>query len=329
MYPLSFEDLAATPAPFDELVLATPDIDRFCSASAWVVSAQLAFHAQQPRLVLRSDAGWAALSRGEAYGIGRFYAALEAMWGLACPFVGPDPRRLAREAVRALMERRHEWDALWLGGIVRDSALFRALVQRLGPFAGARGIRLGPTATRWTASLAGGWDGWLSRRSTKFRTGLRRAIARAGEAGLELERHDAPTVDEAHLLYDRLLAVEARSWKGAAGSGFVDGGMRAFYREMLPRLAASGRLRVVIGRIGERDVSFVFGGVLGDTFRGLQVSFDDAHRSLALGNVMQAMMIMWLGEEGVMVYDLGSDMEYKARWAETPMETVTLVTFRS
>jgi len=329
LYPIAFEDLAARPERFDQNVLVTPDIDRFCSSSAWVVPAQLAFHGAQERLVLESDAGFVALSRSEATGLGRFYAPLEAMWGLACPLVGPDPRRLAREAVRALTERRADWDALWLGGVVRDSPMFRALVQRLAPITGPTGLRLGPTAMRWTASLEGGWDGWLSRRSGKFRKTLRRALERAGEAGLELELHRAPGVEEARRLYERILAVEARSWKGMEGSGFIAGGMRVFYHEMVPRLAAAGGLRVALGRIGGQDVSFVFGGVFAGTFRGLQVSFDDAHRELALGNVMQATMIRALTEEGVTLYDLGSDMEYKARWAEIPRETITLVAFRA
>ena len=40
----------------------------------------------------------------------------------------------------ALIERRATWDALWLGGLVRDAPLFRALVQRLGPHVGPTGL---------------------------------------------------------------------------------------------------------------------------------------------------------------------------------------------
>lgn len=327
MIPIDFDEFCAHPEPFDRTVAACAGIDRFCSSSAWIVSAQRAFHAQQERLVLRSDAGWVALSRGEAFGLGRFFAALEAMWGLACPLVGPEPRLLVREAVGALFERRASWDALWLGGLVRDAPLFKALVQRLAPHVGPSGLRLGPAAVRWAASLDGGYEGWLGRRTSKFRTGLRRALANAAAAGVAFESHPRPGVAQARSLYERILAVEARSWKGMAGSGFIGGDMRRFYAEMLPRLAALGQLRVILARRDDEDVAFIFGGVLGDTYRGLQVSFDDGQRALGLGNVMQARMIQQLCDEGVAVYDLGSDMEYKARWAERGLETVTLVAF--
>ena len=47
-----------------------------------------------------------------------------------------------------------------------------------------------------------------------------------------------------------------------------------FYQRALPRLAARGALRLSFARDGERDVGYVLGGVLGDTYRGLQLSYD-------------------------------------------------------
>ncbi|MFO0751459.1 MAG: GNAT family N-acetyltransferase [Myxococcota bacterium] len=323
---LSLDALTSAPEPFDAAVAATSDIDHFCSSSAWIVPAHAAFHAQQRPFVWRSDDGWLALSRGETFGLGRYLAPLEAMWGLACPLVGPDPRRLARGAVDALEACHAEWDALWLGGLVKDGPLFRELAARLTVKLNAT-LRLGPSTVRWTASLDGGYEGWLGRRSAKFRANARRVVAKARASGLALEWHEAIDVDAAAALYERILAIEARSWKGQEGSGFVGGDMRTFYRLMVPRLAATGRLRALVATLGGEDVAFVFGGVFAGTYRGLQVSFDDRFRALALGNVMQCEMIDRLAAGGVLTYDLGSDMDYKARWAERGLETVTLVAF--
>lgn len=328
MEPMTIESLAEAPASFDAAVLATADIDRFCSSSAWVVPAHAAFHAAQRPFVWRSDAGWIALSRGEAYGLGRYLAPLEAMWGLACPVVGPDPKRLARDAMQAFGESRAEWDVLWLGGLLKEGPLFRELAGRLSTMLGAS-LKLGPATTRWTATLRGGFDGWLSRRSAKFRANLRRALAKARASGLAFEWYDALTPEAASALYERILTIEATSWKGLEGSGFVGGDMRTFYRAMVPRLARAGALRAVVATKDGVDAAFVFGGVFGGTYRGLQVSFDDRYRELSLGNVMQAEMIARLAAAGVATYDLGSDMEYKARWAEPGIETVTLVAFKA
>lgn len=309
---------------FDQAVLASADIDRFCSSSHWIVPAQAAFHASHEAFVKPLDGGFCALTRGETAGLGRFYAPLEAMWGLACPVVGASAEALGREAAEALLAERERWDVLWLGGVKKDGALWRGLIKGL-----ARGcdLRLGPTTTRHQASLEAGFDGWLSRRSAKFRKMLRQAMRDARVAGIEHEWIDGERARElgGAALFARIHAIERRSWKGLAGTGFVQGDMLAFYERMLPRLAAEGRLRVLFGRQGGEDVAFCFGGVLADTFRGLQNSYDDRLRGLSLGNAMQAHTIERLAREGVLLYDLGSEMEYKARFAEGGLQTVTLI----
>jgi CelD/BcsL family acetyltransferase involved in cellulose biosynthesis len=101
--------------------------------------------------------------------------------------------------------------------------------------------------------------------------------------------------------------------------------MRLFYERALARLIPAGAFRGLVATIEGRDVGFVFGGVFGSTYRGLQVSFDADHRALGLGNVLQARLIERLAGEGITTYDLGSDIEYKARWAEPGLTTATLV----
>ena len=120
---------------------------------------------------------------------------------------------------------------------------------------------------------------------------------------------------------------EERSWKGMAGVGVQEGEARDFYQEVAQRLAECGELRVLLGRQARRDVVFVLGGVFGDTFRGLQMSFDDELRDLSLGNLGQYETMQALAAEGVAQYDLGTEMPYKMRWAPEGLETVTLALF--
>jgi len=322
----------ALPGPlataYDEAVAASTEIDHFCSCTHWVLPAHAAFHADHTAFVAPLDAGFMALSRGQTSGLGRFYAALEAMWGLACPLVGERQDALGAEAALALAAQRDRWDVLWLGGIVRDGALFQALVRGLTRTAQ---LRLGPVTTRHQASLEGGFEGWLGRRSALFRKRIRQTLRGLERAHIELEWVDTRAVShglggaDGVALFQRIHAIEQRSWKGMEGTGFVQGDMLAFYARMVPRLAQAGRLRVLFARSGGEDIAFCFGGIFGATFRGLQNSFDDRFRELSLGNAMQAHTIARLADEGVALYDLGSEMEYKARWAEGGLQTVTLI----
>jgi len=310
---------------FDAAVAATPDIDRYCSSSRWVLPAQRAFHADTVPLVLRSAHGYAALCQGETPSIGRYLSALEATWGLACPLVGADAERLAYDFFREALSRRAQWDALWIGGLHRQGPAFHALARL---FATMGSVRLGPVTNRYATSLANGFDGWLGQRSAGFRANLRRALRFADREGVTFERLDASPGVDPQALYARVLAIEAQSWKGMSESGFTSGSMHTFYEHTFSRIVPDGSFRGLVARIAGKDVGFVFGGVFSGTYRGLQMSFAEEHRRLELGNVMQAQMIAALAEEGVDVYDLGTEIAYKARWAEAGISTVTLVVLR-
>ncbi|MFT7580169.1 MAG: hypothetical protein ACI9MR_001836 [Myxococcota bacterium] len=321
MEEIDLDELCANRAEFDTAVQASEAIDHYCSSAAWVLPAQRAFSPDAPVLALRSDAGYAALAAGEAPSIGRYYAALESMWGLACPIVGPDPRALALAFFDAMHRRRGDWDALWIGGLSRDALLFKALVSL---FASTHSLRWGPTSGRYAALLEGGYSAWLARRPSKFRANIRRTRRRVAERGVTFH----PLATEglgADAIYARILAIEARSWKGLSESGITTGGMRTFYEEALRILVPDRRFRGLVAVLDGEDIGFVFGGILGTTFRGLQCSFDNRFRDLSLGNVLHAMMIESLCEEPITHYDLGSEIAYKARWGEPGLNTVTLV----
>lgn len=322
---IALASLEEDAADFDAAALATGGIDRYCSSTAWVLPAHAAFHAANPALILRSKHGFAAVARGVAGTLGRFLAPLEAMWGLACPLVGADPASLARDFYRTMNARRGEWDAVWLAGVEARGPLFEALAAL---FSTTCHLRWGPIANRYTASLEGGIDGFLARRSPKFRANLRHAVRHAAREGITFDALDPSAPPAPAELYARILAVEARSWKGMSGAGITVGDMRTFYDRTLALIVPRAQCRAVFARRDGEDVGFIFGGVLGNTYRGLQASFDERLRALSLGNVLHYAMIERLVAEGIAFYDLGSEIEYKARWGEAGIATCTLVALR-
>ena len=313
-----------TAAHFDA-VEATTDIDKFCSSLDWLLPAHEAFVPDYPLWLLNSDAGFVTLAQGFNPRIGRYLQPLEASWCLASAFVGHDIPTLVAEFAETVAAGPMDWELLYLSGIPEKSELYHSIVSAFHP---EFRLGVGHTTSRFVARLDGGFEGWLSRRSSKFRANMRRCTRIAQEDGVQWKWITDVTEANALDYYSRILAVEAKSWKGRSGTGILDGAMREFYRGMLPRLARRNGLRLMLAERAGEDIAFIFGGVLGDTYRGLQMSFDDEFSRLSLGNLAQYNMIENLCAEGILRYDLGSELPYKANWAKQRHDTVTLWVWR-
>jgi CelD/BcsL family acetyltransferase involved in cellulose biosynthesis len=248
---------------------------------------------------------------------------VELAWGLASPLVGRDAEALAAEVVAVLAARR-DWQLAILSGITSGGPQRRALERALPP---RWERRRGTPTIRHVASLDGGVDGFLARRSRELRKTLRKGQRIAADAGVTFESVRVPAA-EAGALYDRIQRVEQHSWKSREGVGIGAGPMRAFYGEMLPRLCARGQQRVIFARAKDRDVGYILGAVFEGEYRGLQFSYHDEYAHLGLGGLLQYRQVVELCGEGVARYDLGTEMDYKRRWAEDVMETEMLVLVR-
>ena len=66
---------------------------------------------------------------------------------------------------------------------------------------------------RAVASLCGGWEGYLSRRSANFRRSLKKALKRSERAGWSMEWHEGRGLDH-HTLYKRVLAIRVKELEG-------------------------------------------------------------------------------------------------------------------
>lgn len=316
-------DLAACADDFDREVAATPEIDRFCSTSAWILSAAAALMPPRVPYSYKGDHGYLAAMRGVHPAGFPYVEPVELAWGLAAPLIGRDARGLAEE-VAAMLAARRDWQLAIFSGHTADGPQRRALERALP---GRWERRRGTPTVRHVASLDGGVDGFLARRSRELRKSLRKSLRAAEEAGVRFEDVRASRA-EAPGLYARIQAIEATSWKSLEGVGISQGPMRLFYERMLPRLCAQGQQRTIIARLGERDIGYVLGAVFEGEYRGLQFSYDDEYSFLGVGGLLQYHQVVALCAEGVARYDLGTEMDYKRRWAEEVMETEMLVIVR-
>ncbi len=303
----------------------TDGIDHFCSSLDWILPAHAAFIADQRMHLLKGEHGYVMLASGFSPQVGRYLQPLEAVWRLASPFVGSDIEGLVAEFNDHLRNSNFvDWNLLCLSGIPVESRLSEVIVET---FRSQYRIGLGDDMRRFIADISGGSAVWLANRSAKFRANIRRVLKRASEASLEVE-YLRPTEKDVDELYQRILSIEAKSWKGMSDTGILDGAMKKFYEKMLPRLARRDGARVIIVKKDTKDIAFVFGGILGNTYRGLQMSYDNDFRKFSLGNLVQFKMIDWLSREGIENYDLGSELEYKTRWSDKSLTTTTFWIWR-
>ncbi len=316
-------DLAICADDFDAEVARTPGIDRFCSTTAWILSASSALMPPRAAFTLRGKTGYFAAMRGVHAAGFPYIEPVELAWGLAAPLIGADPEALVEEVVATLASQR-TWQLAILSGHTLDGPQRRAL-ERAMPATWER--RRGTPTVRHVASLDGGVDGFLSRRSRDLRKSIRKSLRTAAEHGVTFEAVRAAS-GEAAALYDRIQTVEAKSWKALEGVGISQGSMRAFYAAMLPRLCARGEQRTLFARVNDVDIGFVLGAVFEGEYRGLQFSYDDTYSHIGVGGLLQYQQVVELVAEGVGRYDLGTEMDYKRRWAEEIVETEMLVLVR-
>lgn len=316
-------DLAQAADDFDREVYRTPGIDQFCSSAAWILAADAALMPPRAAFSFRSRHGFFAARKAIHPSGFPYVEPVELAWGLASPLVGSDADALVADVVTLLADRR-DWHLVVLTGIAADGPQRRALNVILPAGWERRG---GQPTLRHVASLDGGLDGFLSRRTREFRKSLRKSLRAAQQFGLAFEDVRA-TEGQAEALYERIQNVEAASWKARDEVGISTGPMRAFYRAMLPRLCQLGQQRTIFARWRDRDVGYILGAATPSDYRGLQFSYDDTLRSFHIGSLLQYHQISALCDEGVTRYDLGTEMDYKRRWAESAMETELLVVVR-
>ena len=315
MDPCLFSDIETA---FDAAVASNAvvqGIDPICSTSNWIVPVADAFSPRSQRQVFAADSGFVALLEHLTPN-GPVLSSFDAVWGFSTPFVGDDPTRLVVDVAKLL--RTLDFYALTVSGLDPASPLFDE-VQQLGP------AGFTDTADRCVADLSDGFDAWIGRRSNRFRRSLRAAANRGEAAGITLHHVRPTTPADVDAAFERLLAVEATSWKTDVSSGLVDTQLGVFTRAMAERFAGAGALRLQFAVLDGVDIGYVIGARVHDRYRGFQHSFNQHYPELSIGKLLQFHTIAALADEGVQTYDMGMHMAYKESYADRIESTVTAI----
>jgi CelD/BcsL family acetyltransferase involved in cellulose biosynthesis len=309
---LTLAEFRARAEEYAAAVAATPGVCEFCSGSLWQLAARAHLQSsnatEDDTFIIERDGAWLLFAAQEPAGI---YFPLEASWMFGCPLAG-DPNAavaLLRDAARAEGQVQGRHLAFFIGGLVVDGPIHRAL-QPLRPV--SRHWREYPGMDVMQIDLGEGFEAWEERRSKKFRRSLRGLAETV--PGLEILDLSKDDPDE---IFARILAIQQATYKWQEGTDiFQMHGYAAFYRELLGGLHATGDLRVLMARRDSVDLAHIFGGVAGKTYRGLQMSYLEEARDLALGNRLQLENLRRCAQKGITTYDLGMHAPYKERWAD-------------
>lgn len=315
-------------ALWQRLALSTRQADPFCSGPVW----QLSFHAAmtpycRPYVRAESDSLLAFAEQHLVDG-GLALVPLESYWFFGSPLLGEHAAELLDEALDVHAARSGCFPRVLISGIRTGGRRAAMLARRFG---GRFLLLRVAEGLQCAASLRGGLDGFLSRRSANHRHKLAKAARRARQAGIVFERHMPCSAEEAAPLYERMLAVESTSWKGLGACGMTEMPARRLYAVLSANLARQGMARIMFARHEGTDIGFIFGGRTGAFYRGQQFSYSHAWKHWSIGNLLQVEQVRWLCEEGVERYDMGpldtEAMRYKEHWTERrlPIQTWLLV----
>jgi hypothetical protein len=322
MQRLSYPEFCESAERYAGDVSVTSEIERFCSGPMWLRAAhdylhELSVSEEETRhFIVEDDGCWLVFVEREPSGI---FFPFERAWVFGCPLIG-EPQQSVELLLAAVEEYSARPVGFWVGGVCRDGELHRRLAElperglcdRYSEFDGTNCL---------TLDLSEGFDAWLARRSKKFRKSLRQA---GGLEGLEIEELDCAS-HSSDEIFQRILGIEHQCYKWERGESiFQSETYGAFYRELLETLHRSGnlRVRVAVDPTKRQDLAYIFGGMDGDAYRGLQMSYIDGERCRGLGNALQIENIRRCIDEGVSVYDLGMHSPYKERWADAQGEYV-------
>jgi CelD/BcsL family acetyltransferase involved in cellulose biosynthesis len=159
------------------------------------------------------------------------------------------------------------------------------------------------------------WDEYLQRLGTRTRKNVKRYLHQLeARGGYALETFDR--AEDMGRALDLYLDIEGRSWKRPAGQGIgKDARNEGFYRDLLPRLARSGRSAISFLRLRDRHIAALIEHSMNGVVYAAQTAFDDETAALSPGAALQALCLKRRIELGAREYELFAKfLKDKLRW---------------
>ncbi len=300
--------------------LSTSQVDPFCCTPPWQLSFHDAFAPDRRLLIQESSNNLLLFAEHRLSEQEVILTPIEESWLFGCPLLGKKSVELLADQMNSIWQYYHPtFPRIVISGIRPTGLQAKRILQT---FSTDFKIYLlhSHSSIQGGASLAGGYDGYLSRRSSRHRKKLKQAHRKALSQGIWFERLSPTSRQEVDHAFARIVAIELTSWKGINQCGMDQEPSISFYRQMIRRLATTNHARIIFARYEAQDIGYIFGGLAGKVYRGQQFSYDNNWKPFSIGNLLQSEKIQWLCEAQCRRYDMGPvsgpRMEYKRHWTE-------------
>ena len=181
-----------------------------------------------------------------------------------------------------------------------------------------------------TIALDAGWREPESRFNARRRSDFRRAARRAAEFGTVTCEVLAPAPGEFDALFDEAIAIEARSWKRAAGTAIVcDPAKEAFFRAYLRSACERGEGRVAFLRIDGRVVAMQLAVEWSGRYWLYKIGYDEAYARCSPGTLLMLHALRDAAQRGLTGFELMGDAEawIADLWTQQVHECVRVRTY--
>jgi len=291
---------------------------------AWLNTCVTAFGANRAvrRFVVdRDDQGlaWAVLTRPK-------HAWLEA-WRMPGVDELREPMDFAYQSLGALEELAtqmiRQGVALRLARIRADSPTIAVLKKAVGRF-GKVVVR--PQPTYPYIELDDSWRSPVDKLNSRRRSDFRRSLKRAEEFGEVRTEVIAPKEHELDRLLDLAFDIEARSWKGEAGTALARDTVRAnFFRRYAHQVCQQGILRFNYLHIGDAVAAMQIAVEQDGALWLLKVGYDAEFARCSPGSLLIADTIKYAADKKLKSYEfLGVSESWTRVWTEQERDTVSV-----
>jgi CelD/BcsL family acetyltransferase involved in cellulose biosynthesis len=171
-------------------------------------------------------------------------------------------------------------------------------------------ISVRPATASPTIALGPEWRDPESRFNSRRRSDFRRAARRAEEFGEVRCEMLSPSPEEFDALFDEAIAVEARSWKRAAGTAIAcDPAKEAFFRLYLRSACENAEGRVALLRIDGRVVAMQLAVEWSGRYWLYKIGYDEAYARCSPGTLLMLHALRDAAERGLTGFELMGDSE--------------------
>jgi len=244
------------------------------------------------------------------------------------PLVDPQQREeVLAVFLRELFLLQGEWDVLQLRNIPADSEncrILKLLLSQKGCNFLAR-----PSMDTPYLEVAGGWNAFLSSRTSRARKTLRNVQNHMERSGAWEVAH-VDTWDGYLSVRDDLLRVARNSWTEKVGDSLAGPVNTPFFDDLARAAAERGWLSVSVLRLDGRAIAFEFHLRGCGKQHALRASYDGEFAGISPGAFLEMQVLKRVFDEpdGVTRFDFGGSFDaYKKRWSDRSRVLLSLQLF--